>query len=204
MNLVRPIARTLYCAALLVLPASASLAAAPSPDQDLPGYDDLPQIARFADSTMYDAGQESLGKASIVDAKNGRPRLRNLEGRIGSRVYYVANAHSPLEVYRVYQQALKAAGYQVNFSCEDPKCQAQGVQAMVQEMPRTAFWDGGFDAITSSMFDSANRPKFHYVSAHKPGPGGDVFVQVAVSVGNGARTQQFVQVIEASAGGADK
>lgn len=63
-------------------------------------------------------------------------------------------------------------------------------------MPRNANWITGFDNVTATLFNSANRPNFYYISAHRPGPSGDVIVQVAVSNSVDGYVQHFIQVIE--------
>jgi OmpA-OmpF porin, OOP family len=194
MKTVFPSRRALHLAAVLAVAAPACLAV--SFTKDRPGTKDLPLISRYAGSALYNAGQEAVGKAQVVEGDRSKVRLRGVEGKVGSRVYYAPKGKTPLEVFRNYQQALQAGGFQVLYTCDVAQCEAQHVQELVEEMPRKASWVSGFDAITNSLFNSANKPNFYYVSAHKPGPAGDVIVQVAVSNGNDGYTQQFVQVIE--------
>jgi OmpA-OmpF porin, OOP family len=186
--------QALAVAALTISFAPACLAL--SFDKDRPGAKDLPLVSRYAGSALYNAGQESVGRARIVEGDRRKVQLRSLEGKIGTRLYYAPKSKSPLEVFRNYQQALQTGGFQVIYSCEVAQCEAQNVQQLVEPMPRAATWMTGFDAITANLFNNANRPNFYYLSAHRPGPAGDVFVQVAVATSLDGYVQQFIQVIE--------
>jgi len=66
----------------------------------------------------------------------------------------------------------------------------------VQELPREVNWKS-FNPMVANIFNSANQPQFHYISASKQMPGGPMYVQVAV-VGGGeeGRVRQFIQIIE--------
>lgn len=186
--------RKTLAAALLAVAAPACMAL--SFEKDRPGTKDLPLVSRYAGSALYNAGQESVGRARIVEGDKRKVQLRNLEGKIGTRLYYAPKGKSPVEVFRNYQQALQAGGFQVIYSCDVAQCEAQNVQQLVEPMPRAATWITGFDAVTAGMFNNANHPNFYYLSAHRPGPAGDVFVQVAVSTSLEGYAQQFIQVIE--------
>jgi OOP family OmpA-OmpF porin len=194
MKTVFPKRCTLAAAALLVTVVPACLAV--SFDKDRPGTKDLPLVSRYAGSALYNAGQESVGKARIVEGDKRKVQFRNLEGKIGTRIYYAPKGKSPLEVFRNYQQALQTGGFQVIYTCELAQCEAQNVQQLVEQMPRSATWMTGFDNITANLFNNGNRPNFYYLSAHRPGPGGDIVVQVAVATSPDGYAQQFIQVIE--------
>lgn len=145
---------------------------------------------------LYMYGGENLGQARIVDIEAGKPALRKVEGKTANRFYWGPKGRSALEVHRNYQQALTAAGFKVLYACETDQCEKAKVQNLVQELPREANWKE-FNAHVSSIFNSANQPRFHLVSAVKPGPGGNTYVQVALADhAEYQRVRQFVQIIE--------
>jgi outer membrane protein OmpA-like peptidoglycan-associated protein len=169
-------------ASLLVAAVSAS--AATAFDKDIAGGTDHPMLRRYEGSTLYMVGGENLGQAKIVQPEQSRLVLRTVEGR------------SPLEVHRNFQQALTAAGFQTLYACETGECEKQKVQQLVQDLPRDANWKS-FNPHVSSIFNSANQPAFHYLSASKQVQGGTMYVQVGlVGGGEEGRVRQFIQVIE--------
>jgi outer membrane protein OmpA-like peptidoglycan-associated protein len=127
--------------------------------------------------------------------------MRPLEGRISNRLYWGPKGASPLEVFRNYQHALTAAGFETLFVCEAQQCLTLKVQPMLSDLPRTADWIKGGDAHVGSTFNSGNQPGFHYISARKTVPGGAVHVQIALAGGSddppvSGRVRQMVQIVE--------
>ncbi|WP_374583664.1 OmpA family protein [Pseudoduganella sp.] len=185
-------------AILLTLLAGLSLQASAQPNftKDIAGGSDHPLLRRYEGSMLYMYGGENMGHARIVDLEASKPALRKVEGKVANRFYWGPQGRSALEVHRNYQQALTAAGFKILYACETDQCEKARVQHLVQELPREATWKS-FDAHVSSVFNSANQPRFHLVSAAKPGPGGNTYVQVAISDHSEyQRVRQFVQIIE--------
>jgi outer membrane protein OmpA-like peptidoglycan-associated protein len=181
-------------ASLLVAAVSAS--AATAFDKDIAGGADHPMLRRYEGSTLYMVGGENLGQAKIVQPEQSRLVLRTVEGRTSNRFYWGPKGRSPLEVHRNFQQALTAAGFQTLYACETSECEKQKVQQLVQDLPRDANWKS-FNPHVSSIFNSANQPAFHYLSASKQVQGGTMYVQVGlVGGGEEGRVRQFIQVIE--------
>jgi outer membrane protein OmpA-like peptidoglycan-associated protein len=181
-------------ASLLVAAVSAS--AATAFDKDIAGGTDHPMLRRYEGSTLYMVGGENLGQAKIVQPEQSRLVLRTVEGRTSNRFYWGPKGRSPLEVHRNFQQALTAAGFQTLYACETSECEKQKVQQLVQDLPRDANWKS-FNPHVSSIFNSANQPAFHYLSASKQVQGGTMYVQVGlVGGGEEGRVRQFIQVIE--------
>jgi outer membrane protein OmpA-like peptidoglycan-associated protein len=186
-------------ATAVAIAAASSVLAAPALS-DRPGGKDHPLISRYQGSLLYHYGGESLGPAQLVDRDKGKPQLRTVEGRLSNRMYWGPKDRSAVEIFRNYQAALQAAGFQAMYSCETAECERQGIQEMVQELPRKAAW-GEFDSMVASTFNSGNQPAFHYLSARKGSGAGTTYVQVALAGtrndGDSAgRVRQFVQVIE--------
>jgi outer membrane protein OmpA-like peptidoglycan-associated protein len=170
--------------------------AQPNFSKDIAGGSDHPLLHRYEGSMLYMYGGENLGQARIVDIEAGKPVLRKVEGKTANRFYWGPKGRSALEVHRNYQQALTAAGFKVLYACETDQCEKSRVQNLVQDLPREANWKE-FNAHVSSIFNSASQPRFHLVSAAKPGPGGNTYVQVALSDhAEFQRVRQFVQIVE--------
>ncbi|MGO4381641.1 OmpA family protein [Pseudoduganella sp. RAF53_2] len=187
--------RHLPLAAILLVAASTSIAGI-NFDKDIPGGADHPMLHRYEGSSLYMVGGENLGQAKLVQLDQTKPTLHTVEGRISNRFYWGPKGRSPLEVHRNFQQALTAAGFQTLFVCETEQCEKQKVQNLVQELPREVNWKS-FNPMVANIFNSANQPQFHYISASKQMPAGPMYVQVAV-VGGGeeGRVRQFIQIIE--------
>jgi OmpA-OmpF porin, OOP family len=105
-----------------VLPAQAAGAAAPA---DVPGGKDSPLLTRFAGSALVGYQHADWTQATFPLSKESAPgdnesfaRPDNVEGEVTRLVYLGPRGKAPLEVFRNYEQALKAAGLQVKFRCE--------------------------------------------------------------------------------------
>jgi len=183
---------------LLAFAAAFSLQANAQPNfsKDIAGGSDHPLLHRYEGSMLYMYGGENLGAARIVDTEGGKPVLRKVEGRIANRFYWAPKGRSALEVFRNYQQALTAAGFKMLYACETEQCEKANVQHLVQELPREVNWKE-FNPHVSNIFNSANQPRFHLLSAVKPGPGGNTYVLVGLADHTDyQRVRQFVQIVE--------
>lgn len=186
--------RALIFASLAAISLQAN--AQPNFSKDIAGGSDHPLLQRYEGSMLYMYGGENLGQARIVELEAGKPALHKVEGRTANRFYWGPKGRSALEVHRNYQQALSAAGFKILYACETDQCEKARVQHLVQELPREVNWKS-FDAHVSSIFNSASQPRFHLVSAAKPGPGGNTYVLVALADHNDyQRVRQFVQIVE--------
>jgi len=183
---------------ILSLLAAVSLQAQAQPNftKDIAGGSDHPLLHRYEGSMLYMYGGENLGQVRVVDTEAGKPVLRKVEGKTANRFYWGPKGRSALEIHRNYQQALTAAGFKILYACETDQCEKARVQNLVQELPREVNWKS-FDALVSSIFNSGSQPRFHLVSAAKPGPGGNTYVMVALSeYTDFQRVRQFVQIVE--------
>jgi outer membrane protein OmpA-like peptidoglycan-associated protein len=107
---------------LLVLFNTASLAAN-LPAHDIPGSHDHPVVSRFSGSVIVGYAQQDYGAATLPLARYDAGKSTHFagsehaEGKI-TRIAYVAPVgKTALEVYRNFEQALKAAGFQLRFQC---------------------------------------------------------------------------------------
>lgn len=183
--------------AAAMLGAAATVAAAPTPDRA--GGKDHPLVSRYEGSILYDYGVNALAPAQVVERDKTGPVLRSVEGRLNNRLYWGPKDTAALAIFRNYQQALQAAGFETLFSCETPECEKLRIQRMVGTFPRDAKWVKGDPLV--NIFNSGNQGDFHYISARKQAGPGYTYVQVALSapVGSGdraGRVRQFIQVIE--------
>lgn len=184
--------------ALALLAAGVS-AQADDYNTDRKGGADHPLVSRYEGSTLYMYGAERLGQAPLLVADQGKPAPKTVEGRISNHWYLSPKGPAPLEVFRNYQQALTAAGYQVLYACELAQCEKFDVQDKIKEFPRSARWVAG-NAIVDSIFNSGSQPGFNYLSVSKNGPDGVTYIQLATSTTSNApisgRTRLFLQIVE--------
>ncbi|WP_170860442.1 OmpA family protein [Duganella sp. CF458] len=170
--------------------------AQPNFSKDIAGGSDHPLLHRYEGSMLHMYGGENMGQVRVVDTEAGKPVLRKVEGKTANRFYWGPKGRSALEIHRNYQQALSAAGFKILYACETDQCEKDKAQRLVQELPREVNWKSS-DAYINSIFNSANQPRFHLVSAAKPGPGGSTYVMVALSeYADYQRVRQFVQIVE--------
>lgn len=94
---------------------------------DIAGSKDHPIVSRYAGSEIikYEAKDFDgyiLPTSPSASRKEGPRQTRAIEGRV-TRIHYQAPAtRSALEVFRNYEQALRAAGFEVLFQCQDQQC----------------------------------------------------------------------------------
>jgi len=194
----------LTAALSLALPAGA----ADKPTRDIPGKQDSPLLSRYEGSVLSAAGDDPLGFTRLVDVEAGKPVLRQVEGRVTSRFYFGPKGTGAVDVFRNYRQALEAAGFQVVYACEEPQCRKDRTQRLVGDLPREARGINE-NVLARSMFNNGDQPGFNLISARKAGAGGDIRVQVAMSVDSGTgatagRVQQLLQVVEPATAGTGK
>jgi OmpA-OmpF porin, OOP family len=191
--------------ALVGAMASISLASSGAPmkyDSNEPGGTDHPIISRYAGSILVQYGSDNYGTAKLAVMEKGALILTTVEGRISNKTYLAPMGRSPLEVFRNYQRALTAGGFETLLSCETSQCEKLGVQPLISNIPREAKWTKGDN--WTGIFNSGNSPLFHYISARKTGPNGVVHAQIGLvgtrddNIETLGRTQQFVQVIESA------
>jgi outer membrane protein OmpA-like peptidoglycan-associated protein len=124
--------------AMLLLGGVATASAA-----DVAGPKDHPTVSRYAGSEIirYDK-KEFDGYALPLSRSVGRKgpaQTRSLEGRL-TRIHYQAPAgRSTLEVFRNYEQALRAAGFEVLFQCQDQQCGAMSHAVLTKSFAGLSF-----------------------------------------------------------------
>ncbi|GFE80543.1 membrane protein [Steroidobacter agaridevorans] len=94
---------------------------------DVPGSKDHPVISRYSGSEILkyetkDFDSFSLPTGQVRDRRSGASSSQALEGRI-TRIHYRApEGRSALEVFRNYEQSLKAGGFTSLYQCENQAC----------------------------------------------------------------------------------
>lgn len=149
--------KTVGLTSLLLLSLGGAAAQAPLPD--LKGGQDHPLIQRFQGSALTGYAQTdwtSVELPAALRADKSLDRLQPLEGR-EIRVHYLSPAgKTALEVQRNYEQALRAAGLQLQLQCE-LRCEAlyRTWRDKAQPFERGLVWhDRGIPGTGFSMYDA--------------------------------------------------
>lgn len=116
--------------------------------EDVAGSSDHPMVSRYDGSSItdydfreFDEYEILLGKAKRDTEDPGKivaESSENLEGKITKISYYLPDDRSTLEVFRNYEDALKAAGFEVLFTCSNNDCGGRDFNHKVVE------YSGGF------------------------------------------------------------
>lgn len=131
---------TLFFLALLITPNAFS--------EDVAGSSDHPMVSRYEGSSIveydfreFDEYEILLGKVKR-DPEDPANKIaessEDLEGKITRISYYLPDDRSTLEVFRNYEDALKAAGFEVLFTCSNNDCGGRDFNHKVVE------YSGGF------------------------------------------------------------
>ena len=117
----RTVASLLAAAAVVIAPAASA--------QDVTGSTDHPAIERYEGSSIiaYDAqNYETLlvptTRVGDVSGKSGFPKAVQAEGQVTRIRYKAPVGRTSLEVFRNYENALKAGGFEILFSCLKAAC----------------------------------------------------------------------------------
>lgn len=184
---VASFAATLW--ALLVCSVSAMAA-------DISGARDFPGLPRFAGSSIV--GNQSipfdrfrLPMAPVARDANyswQSPQAEDIEGKVSGYVYALPPGAAPLEVVRNYESALKAAGFEIVFACdEDAECGDGQVLAQATLGGSHTITNGGIRSAQAIIYGM----DIHYRAAKRETDG--VTTYVSLFVGR-----------EAAMGGADQ
>jgi OOP family OmpA-OmpF porin len=150
----------LIVVALLLFLTATALA-----QKDVAGSKDHPLIARYPGSFIKQYTQKEYDEFNLQLGKvkgSSYEKSKHLEGKI-TRIYYQApEGRSVLEVFRNYENALKAAGFESLYSCVKEEC---GDRNEVKPYGEYSQWF---------------RPDLNtrYLSAELSRPAGDVYVTV--------------------------
>lgn len=122
--LTSTLARQFFASAICLSSLAFAAPASAGPDWaiDVPGGADHPLIQRYNNSWMMAYKRIGFDQTTFpgklgLDSHNEFLAPITVEGQITRMVYFAPLGKSPLEVFRNYEQALKAAGFKALFSC---------------------------------------------------------------------------------------
>lgn len=176
------------------LPALACLMfASPTFAADLPGSEDHPMVSRYAGSEIVKYEQRDFDAVAMLKTavKHSGGRAKNpesyvaVEGRVTRVAYRAPAGRSVLEVFRNYEQALAAGGFQILYSCENEVCGGR------------AFNEAASPPDLQVM--KFNEKDQRYLLARLARPSGDVhaslYVDRAYSVGGVNKDRAFANLV---------
>ncbi len=186
----------------LVVCAAAGQAQAGRYDADRLGGADHPLVSRYAGSTLYFYGDEHYGSAPMLVKARQDLKEEQLEGKVSNRLYWGPAGRSSLEIFRNYQAALRAAGFETVYQCETMQCDKDNTQAKISHWVERARWTdrGNDDYYLLRIFQA--KPSFNYLHARKSGANGTINLQIAMRAAedgddhNKGRVLQFIQIVE--------
>ncbi|MDQ2867896.1 MAG: OmpA family protein [Verrucomicrobiota bacterium] len=142
--------------------------------QDIPGAKDNPLLQRYEGSFIFQYSQKEFDEYSIALGKGLNPsgndgktseKEQRAEGKVTRISYVVPNGRSTLEVFRNYENELKAKGFQTLF---------------IASKEETGYdFQRRYAGIYSQVFEYADFDP-RYIAAKLSGPDGDVYASVFV------------------------
>ncbi len=141
--------------------------------EDIAGSSDHPMVSRYDGSSITDYDFREFDEYEILLGKVKRdpddPASKiaesneDLEGKITKISYYLPEDRSTLEVFRNYEDALKAAGFEILFTCSNNDCGGRDFNHKVVD------YSGGF---------ADNYSDQRFLAAKLPRKEGDVYVSL--------------------------
>lgn len=141
--------------------------------EDVSGSSDHPMVSRYEGSSIVDYDFREFDEYEILLGKTTRDpedpgsvvveASENLEGRVTRISYYLPEDRSTLEVFRNYEDALVAAGFDILFTCANEDCGGRDFNHKVVE------YSGGFG---DNYYDQ------RYLAAKLARDEGDVYVSL--------------------------
>lgn len=154
--------------------------------QDLAGAKDHPMISRYPAAVIDRFAEEAFDEYTLLTGKvKGKTAASavDLEGRVTKIRYWIAAGRSSLEVFRNYQEALTASGFETLYRCKNKTCGGRDFNlAAVPYTPEQG------DAYKDQR----------YLAAHLTRSEGDVYVALYVNraygIGGVAKDRIYVQL----------
>ena len=158
---------------LIVLSLAFTLPVKLAYSQDVEGSSDHPMVSRYEGSEITDYDFREFDEYEILTGKvvhaTGEPgnskaeSSEKLEGKITKISYYLPEDRSTLEVFRNYEDALKAEGFEILYTCSNKECGGRYFNHKVVE------YKGGF---------GDNYYEQRYLAAKLSRDEGDVYVSL--------------------------
>ncbi len=161
--------------------------------EDISGSSDHPMVSRYDGSSIidydfreFDEYEILLGKVVHAPGEPDNSKVESsekLEGKVTRISYYLPEDRSTLEVFRNYEDALKAAGFEILYSCSNKECGGRPFNHKVVK------YSGGF---------ADNYSDQRFLAARLPRDEGDVYVSLYIvkntSGGGKDRNHIYTQV----------
>lgn len=185
-------ARRRACAAMVWL--AVSLAGGPAAAADIGGSRDHPMMSRYEGSEIirYDRREFDEFALFVQPAQNyggiaqNAASTRSLEGTITHLTYRAPAERTTLEVFRNYEGALAAAGFEALFTCKNEACGGRNFS-------HAAVADHNYVDIGESYGDQ------RYLAAKMERAEGDVYVSLYVAfatIGGGPSYQRVIAQLD--------
>jgi OOP family OmpA-OmpF porin len=182
--------------------ALALVAIGPSQAQDIAGARDFQGIPRFQGSKIigyqllpYDGFRLPTGPVKEDDKFEWQlPDAIDLEGKVTGYVYMLSPGKSALEVFRNYQGALTAAGFETLFKCESAEtCGNDSVLVQKVYADSHIMQNSGLRSAQAVV----NGGEIRFLSAKRSAGGQDTYVSLAVAkeVNMGVGDQDSLSVV---------
>lgn len=170
------------------------------PAQDVPGSHDHAIVSRFRGSVIIGYQQHDYATAAFplgryaADKPGHFAAVENSEGKL-TRIAYVAPAgKTAIEVYRNFEQSLKAAGFRIRFDCAgDDGCGGFDFSTALAE-PVLDGMHGDRNLMVSTL--EAAGSDVHGLTATLSRPSGGVDVSLLVSQNENQPVGVLLQVVE--------
>lgn len=174
--------------------AALASAALPGHAADVAGSKDHPLVGRFSGAEIHTYQQLDYDEAAMPDQaipKESEAKTLVLEGKVTRIGYRIDGSKSALEVFRNYQDTVRAGGFKTVFECKGDEQCGGDFQSFVLN---------GDKVRPPGVGDAAFGGKYYVALAKKEAPSGDVyaFLDVMQDESN-KRTLVFLQVVEVKA-----
>lgn len=186
--------RTARIVLLALFGAAFASVALPGHAADVAGSKDHPLVGRFSGAEIHTYQQLDYDETAMPDQaipKESEAKTLVLEGKITRIGYRIDGNKSALEVFRNYQDTVRAGGFKTVFECKGDEQCGGDFQSFVLN---------GDKVRPSGEGDAAFGGKYYVVLAKKEAPSGDVFAFLDVMQDeSNKRTLVFLQVVEVKA-----
>lgn len=172
-----------------------------APSRDVPGSHDHPVVSRFTGSTIVGYAQKDYDSATLPLGRYaaGKPTRFSAserpEGKVTRIAYVMPTGKTALEVFRNYEQSLRAAGFQTLFACSgDSGCGGFDFAVAVLE-PLLDNLHGERNLMVRSL-ESADG-NVHALTARLTRPTGNVDLSLLVAQDGHGSAGVLLQIVEA-------
>jgi outer membrane protein OmpA-like peptidoglycan-associated protein len=187
---------------VLLLALAGGVAAQVKELTDKPGGHDHEVVGRYAGSVLLNYGQQEyeeieapMGPVGMNSSTRQLLMDKSLKagGKLFHYLYRAPAGRSSLEVYRNYEQALKAKGFTILYGCDQPQlCQQQRLSYYASKWTRASSTFAGGYSPMSYVGDNGNYPP-RYLVASREIPQGNLYVTLTTR----DDSLYYLQVLEA-------